>query len=188
MHAYLTRPIWQLAVSAQELASAADETQIQPEHLLAALLREPDGIATRVFAEVGALPADISTTLAAIVALRQSPTTHPTTSAAAADGPERQSLLATLGFSSRSERVLNYAREEAALLGHDRAGVEHLLLGLIREGEGKSGRTLAGHCITLERARRAVAHVKAMQRLIPPDPAVGRTVTYTYDLKGGVTA
>jgi len=42
MHPFLTRPIWQIAAAAEELASAAGETQIEPEHLFAALLREPD--------------------------------------------------------------------------------------------------------------------------------------------------
>ena len=39
-------------------------------------------------------------------------------------------------FSPRVKEVISYSREEALRLGHDYIGVEHLLLGIIREGEG----------------------------------------------------
>ena len=41
-------------------------------------------------------------------------------------------------FSPRVKDVISYSREEAIRLGHDYIGTEHLLLGLIREGEGKA--------------------------------------------------
>ena len=45
-------------------------------------------------------------------------------------------------FSPRVKDVITFSREEALRLGHDYIGVEHLLLGLIREGEGKAVKAL----------------------------------------------
>jgi ATP-dependent Clp protease ATP-binding subunit ClpC len=45
-------------------------------------------------------------------------------------------------FSPRVKEVIQYSREEAIRLGHDYIGCEHLLLGIIREGEGKAFQTL----------------------------------------------
>ncbi|NDC30811.1 MAG: hypothetical protein EBZ58_07755, partial [Bacteroidetes bacterium] len=45
-------------------------------------------------------------------------------------------------FSPRVKDVISYSREEAIRLGHDYIGTEHLLLGLIREGDGKAIKTL----------------------------------------------
>ena len=48
-------------------------------------------------------------------------------------------------FSPRVKDVISYSREEAIRLGHDYIGTEHLLLGLIREGEGKALKILKYH-------------------------------------------
>ena len=45
-------------------------------------------------------------------------------------------------FSDRVKDVISYSREEAIRLGHDYIGTEHLLLGIIREGEGVAARVL----------------------------------------------
>ena len=45
-------------------------------------------------------------------------------------------------FSPRVKEVIQYSREEAIRLGHDYIGCEHLLLGIIREGEGKAIQTI----------------------------------------------
>ena len=45
-------------------------------------------------------------------------------------------------FSPRVKDVISYSREEAIRLGHDYIGTEHLLLGLIREGDGKAIKTI----------------------------------------------
>jgi ATP-dependent Clp protease ATP-binding subunit ClpC len=50
-------------------------------------------------------------------------------------------------FSPRVKEVIQFSREEAIRLGHDYIGCEHLLLGIIREGEGKA--LLPFACLTL---------------------------------------
>ncbi|MCX6351203.1 MAG: ATP-dependent Clp protease ATP-binding subunit, partial [Bacteroidetes bacterium] len=59
-------------------------------------------------------------------------------------------------FSPRVRDVISYSREEAIRLGHDYIGTEHLLLGLIREGEGKAIKTLHALDIDLIRLKRSI--------------------------------
>ncbi len=59
-------------------------------------------------------------------------------------------------FSSRVQMVIQFAREEAMRLGHDYIGTEHLLLGLLREGEGIAAEILKNIGLDLEELRRAI--------------------------------
>jgi ATP-dependent Clp protease ATP-binding subunit ClpC len=59
-------------------------------------------------------------------------------------------------FTERARRVMVLAQEEARLLGHNFIGTEHLLLGLVREGEGIAAQALAHFGITLESLREKV--------------------------------
>ena len=59
-------------------------------------------------------------------------------------------------FTDRARRVLVLAQEEARLLNHSFIGTEHILLGLIHEGEGVGAQALASLGVTLESARRTV--------------------------------
>jgi ATP-dependent Clp protease ATP-binding subunit ClpC len=59
-------------------------------------------------------------------------------------------------FSSRVQMVIQFAREEAMRLGHDYIGTEHLLLGLLREGEGIAAEILKNIGLDLEELRKAI--------------------------------
>src|SRR5439155_14411005 len=59
-------------------------------------------------------------------------------------------------FNDRAKRVLALAQNEAVLLNHNYIGVEHLLLGLIREGEGVAARALDSLGVELSKVRAAV--------------------------------
>ncbi|MCC7532593.1 MAG: ATP-dependent Clp protease ATP-binding subunit [Bacteroidia bacterium] len=59
-------------------------------------------------------------------------------------------------FSPRVKDVISYSREEAIRLGHDYIGTEHLLLGLIREGDGKAIRTLKAIDVDIVRLKRSI--------------------------------
>jgi ATP-dependent Clp protease ATP-binding subunit ClpC len=59
-------------------------------------------------------------------------------------------------FSPRVKDVIQYSREEALRLGHDYIGTEHLLLGLIRDGDGIAIKLLKGLSVDTARLRRAV--------------------------------
>lgn len=62
-------------------------------------------------------------------------------------------------FTAESRRVVVLAQEEVRLLQHDHIGPEHMLLGLVHEGEGVAGQALAAVGVTLEDARSSVASV-----------------------------
>ncbi len=62
-------------------------------------------------------------------------------------------------FTDRARRVVVLAQDEARMLGHDYIGTEHILLGLIREGEGVAAKTLAALEIDLEAVRRQVREI-----------------------------
>ena len=57
-------------------------------------------------------------------------------------------------FSPRVKDVISYSREEAMRLGHDSIGVEHLLLGIIREGEGIAVKMIVSAGINIKELRK----------------------------------
>jgi ATP-dependent Clp protease ATP-binding subunit ClpC len=67
-------------------------------------------------------------------------------------------------FTPRAKRALHLAEEEAVRLGHASLGTQHLLLGLVREGEGIAAGVLTRHGVDLERTRAAVAAAGAPAR------------------------
>ena len=62
-------------------------------------------------------------------------------------------------FSPRVKDVISFSREEALRLGHDYVGTEHLILGIIREGEGLAIKLLKGLEVDLVKLRRMIEHV-----------------------------
>jgi ATP-dependent Clp protease ATP-binding subunit ClpA len=76
-------------------------------------------------------------------------------------------------YTDRAKAVLALAEEEARLLEHGFIGTEHVLLGLLREGEGIAARALESLGVELGEARREV------QELIGPSPAVADALPYT---------
>ena len=59
-------------------------------------------------------------------------------------------------FSPRVKEVISYSREEALRLGHDYIGVEHLLLGIIREGEGVAMKMMKSSGINTKELRKKI--------------------------------
>src|SRR5260370_2191842 len=70
-------------------------------------------------------------------------------------------------FTDRARRVAVLAQEEARMLGHDRIGTEHILLGLLREGEGVAARALGSLGISLEAVRQLVGEITGRGRQAP---------------------
>src|SRR3982751_1948865 len=62
-------------------------------------------------------------------------------------------------FTERARKVLQLAQEEAQRFNHNYIGTEHLLLGLVREGEGVAAKVLANLGVDLERVRSAVEYI-----------------------------
>ena len=110
---------------ARRAAQALGHDCIGTEHLLLGLLEEPTGAAARILEQLGVSP----TAIRAEIERRTEQGTTP------ARGPQ-------LPFTLGAKRVLEMALEEAQTLGYRLIGTEHLLLGLVREGDGAAARAL----------------------------------------------
>ena len=73
-------------------------------------------------------------------------------------------------FTDRARRVVVLAQEEARMLNHDYIGTEHLLLGLIREGEGYAARALESLGISLDAVRQQVEEIIGQGQQAPSGP------------------
>lgn len=123
---------------AQIEAKRLNHPAVGTEHLLLGLLKEGDGVAAKVLQQLGVnlvgAAADIGKMLG--------------TSAGQGSGEP--------GFTPRAKKVLELAGEEALAQGINYVATEHILLGLIREGEGLAARILVSSGITLEVVREKV--------------------------------
>ncbi len=68
-------------------------------------------------------------------------------------------VLGEIGLTPRAKKVIELAVDEAARLGHHYIGTEHLLLGLVREGEGIAAGVLESLGVNLERVRRETVKI-----------------------------
>jgi len=155
---------------AQEEAQKFGEGYVSTEHLLLGLVRESDSVAARVLEKLG-----VSLNRIRAEVEKQLPR-----------GDARPSQDMTL--TPRAKRVIDLAYDEARNLNNNYIGTEHLLLGLIREGDGLAGRVLAKLGVELEKARREVmalqdneTQTKAGSGSRSSSQGTGNTKTQTLD-------
>lgn len=127
---------------AQEEAQQSGIGKVSTEHLLLGILREPDSTATTVLDELGV----------DLVAIRDEVVKQLERGVVS---PARDMTL-----TPRAKRVIDLAYDEARRLGNNFIGTEHLLLGLISEGDGRAGRTLAKFDVELPKARLAIQEIQ----------------------------
>jgi len=130
---------------AQDEAQKFGEGYVSTEHLLLGLVREPDSAAAKVLNQLGVSLARVRSEVE-----KQLPR-----------GDVRHNPDMTL--TPRAKRVIDLAYDEARNLNNDYIGTEHLLLGLVREGDGLAGRVLAKLAVELEVARRLVVGLQGEQ-------------------------
>src|SRR3989475_7302442 len=111
-----------IIVLAREEAERHQNDYLGTEHLVLASLRETDGVALMILKKMG-----LSTEQIRLEIERNLP------------GGGTTMTFGEIPFSPRVKKVIEYAVEEARLLGHNHIGGEHLLLGLLREEEGIGG-------------------------------------------------
>ncbi len=126
-------------VLAKEEARRFNHDYIGTEHLLLGLIREGEGVAAAVLQKLGL---DLETIRIEVEKLVQ-------------PGPQTQ-VLGDIPFTPRSKKALELSAEEARALGHNYIGTEHLLLGLIKEGEGMAYRVLLNLGLDLNKVRSEV--------------------------------
>ena len=127
-----------LSLSQQE-AQCLHHTHIGPEHLLLGLMREGDGIAARALRELG-VDLDVARERVEYII----------------GHGDRELPPGEIGLTPRAKRVVELAADEAQRYNHHYVGTEHLLLGLIREGDSIAAGVLEQQGVHLDDARRVV--------------------------------
>jgi ATP-dependent Clp protease ATP-binding subunit ClpA len=132
---------------------------IDTEHLLLALVREGEGVGARILLDFDGEPEKIRQAVRVLsgpTGWRASVRREPGAGPAAAAGSAR-----VRRFTSQATQAVEAARREAFNLGHARIGTEHILLGLLRDGESESAQILSALGVSLEGVR---AHVERVGR------------------------
>ncbi|MGW3571782.1 Clp protease N-terminal domain-containing protein, partial [Streptomyces sp. NPDC000941] len=156
----LTQKSQEALHDAQTKALRLGQTEVDGEHLLLALLDQPEGLVPRLIDQVGADPTALRTMLEAEVA-RKPKVTGP------GAGPGQ------VFVTQRLAKLLDTAEQEAKRLKDEYVSVEHLMLALIDEGSATAaGRVLKEHGVTKEAFLSALTQVRGSQRVTSANPEV----------------
>ena len=128
-----------LALS-QEEAMRLKHNNIGTEHILLGLVREGEGIAAKALYGLGLGQEKIQQEVENLIG-------------------KGQETAQTIHYTPRAKKVIELSMDEARKLGHSYVGTEHILLGLIREGEGVAARVLSNLGVSLNKARQQVLHL-----------------------------
>jgi hypothetical protein len=139
----------------QEEAGRLGENYVSSEHLLLGLVRENGSVAARILDRLGVSPVRIRAEIERQVGR--------------GDGPIPQDMQLT----PRAKRVIDLAYDEARQLNNNYIGTEHLLLGLICEGEGLAGRILIKLGVDLERTRNVARELQYAESGAQQAPGAG---------------
>lgn len=132
-------------VQAEQEARALNHNYIGTEHLLLGLLAVPDSVAAKALTNLN-VPSD---------KVRQEVIVHIGTGGEPFDGE--------IGMTPRAKKALGLARQEARQLNHHYVGTEHILLGLVREGEGVAAGILDLLGVDAEKTRAEVIQILGSQ-------------------------
>jgi hypothetical protein len=139
----------EVIISAQQEARALHHGFIGTEHILLGLLRDRDGVAGRALHALGISPEAAREQVLDII------------------GEGRHELAGHIPLTPRSKRVLELAVEEAVHLGHLHVGTEHILLGLVREGDGVGWHVLHRLGLTVPKVCDQVLQLVSQDRQAP---------------------
>jgi ATP-dependent Clp protease ATP-binding subunit ClpC len=127
-----------VVVLAQEEARMLNHNYIGTEHILLGLIHEGEGVAAKALESLGISLEGVRAQVEEII------------------GQGQQAPSGHIPFTPRAKKVLELSLREALQLGHNYIGTEHILLGLIREGEGVAAQVLVKLGADLNRVRQSV--------------------------------
>ena len=127
-----------VVVLAQEEARMLNHNYIGTEHILLGLIHEGEGVASKALEQLGVSLDAVREQVQEVI------------------GPGQQAPTGHIPFTPRAKKVLELSLREALQLGHNYIGTEHILLGLIREGEGVAAQVLVKLGADLARVRQTV--------------------------------
>jgi ATP-dependent Clp protease ATP-binding subunit ClpA len=132
-----------VVVLAQEEARVLDHNYIGPEHILLGLIHEGQGVAAKALEGLGLSLDAVRQQVEEII------------------GRGQQPKSGHIPFTPRAKRVLELSLREAHALGHDYIGTEHILLGILREGDSVAAQVLVAMGTDLNRVRQEVVRLLA---------------------------
>lgn len=138
---------------AQEEAQRFQHNYIGTEHLLLGLVREGEGVAAKVLNSLGVELSRVRDSVEFII------------------GRGDRIVLGEIGLTPRAKKVIELAVDEARRLNHHYIGTEHLLLGLVREGNGIAAGVLESLGVNLEKVRTHTIRVLSGKTVISTTPA-----------------
>ncbi|HEX6501216.1 MAG TPA: ATP-dependent Clp protease ATP-binding subunit [Micromonosporaceae bacterium] len=147
-----------VVVLAQEEARMLNHNYIGTEHILLGLIHEGEGVAAKALESLGISLEGVRQQVEEII------------------GQGQQAPSGHIPFTPRAKKVLELSLREALQLGHNYIGTEHILLGLIREGEGVAAQVLVKLGADLNRVRQQVIQLLSGYQGKEP-AAAGGTVT-----------
>ncbi|MDY6789985.1 MAG: ATP-dependent chaperone ClpB [Thermodesulfobacteriota bacterium] len=143
----------ELIQNGQALAATHKNPQIEPEHLLGAMLNEPEGIAGAMLKKLGVSPeAVVQETMTAI------------------DHLPTVSQTGDVYLSQRTKAVLDAAFTEAAKMKDQYVSIEHILLAILDEKHGEAVKILGRLGITRESILKVLIDIRGSQRITDPNP------------------
>ncbi|MCL6548636.1 MAG: ATP-dependent Clp protease ATP-binding subunit, partial [Alicyclobacillus sp.] len=137
MYTRFTERAQKVLALAQEEAARLHHPGVGTEHILLGLVREGDGIAAKALMSLGVSAEKVQAEVEKII------------------GPG-QAHTSAMTYTPRAKKVIELSIDEARKLNHSYVGTEHILLGLIREGEGVAARVLSNLGVSLNKARQQV--------------------------------
>ena len=143
---------------AQEEAVRLGHNNIGTEHILLGLVREGEGIAAKALTGLGLSLEKIQDEVESLIGR----------------GMEQPINIA---YTPRAKKVIELSMDEARKLGHTYVGTEHILLGLIREGEGVAARVLNNLGVSLNKARQQVLQLLGSSESVAPSHHVSHNVS-----------
>ncbi|MCH9039061.1 MAG: ATP-dependent Clp protease ATP-binding subunit [Chloroflexi bacterium] len=146
---------------AQEEAQRFNHNYIGTEHILLGLVRETDGVAARVLSNLGVELHKVRSAVEFII------------------GRGERSTPGEIGLTPRAKKVIELAVDEARRLNHHYIGTEHLLIGLMREGEGVAAGVLESLGVNLDKVRGETSRILTQSSQSPQSGSSARPQTKT---------
>ena len=143
----------ELIQNAQTLASTHGNQQIEPEHLLAAMLDEKEGVARSVFKKLGASGDSIANAAASAI-----------------DRLPKVSGAGDVYLSSVAKAVLDAAFAEAGKMKDEYTSIEHILLALCDKKAGEASRILSASTVNRDAILKVLMEIRGNQRITDPNP------------------
>jgi ATP-dependent Clp protease ATP-binding subunit ClpB len=143
----------ELIQNAQTTASNLNNQQIEPEHILLAMLQEKEGIARSIFRKLGVSPESVYREIAMVV-----------------DKLPKISGVSETYISPRTKKVLDSAFSEASKMKDQYVSIEHILLALCDEKEGGAFKIFKSYGISRDSILRVLMDIRGSQRITDPNP------------------